>query len=223
MAAGTLVYEAGALVPQADVLVAVVAADDPYLGLDFQDLIDAAHWAFGWSGDAINPSRGFLDLGLPPAPDFEVRAAAQLVRTINVGLYQVTVAGEPVGVTADVALLYKDTNAGVHEFDLDAAGAVVKPVNVPSTVQELRLVSLGGGFQVLDGEVLLGEITAAELAGTEFEWHEMRPYALSATDRVQADGAFNVVDSLSAFWWNGTSGGGPSEFWTDFLLAREEV
>ena len=43
MAAGTLVYEAGALLPQADVLVAVVAADDPYLGLDFQDLIDAAH------------------------------------------------------------------------------------------------------------------------------------------------------------------------------------
>lgn len=223
MAAGTLVYEAGALVPQADVLVAVVAADDPYLGLDFQDLIDAAHWAFGWNGDAINPSRGFLDLGLPPAPDFEVRAPAQLVRTINVGLYQVTVAGEPVSVTADVTLLYKDTNEGVHEFDLDAAGAVVKLVNVPSTVQVLRLVSLGGGFQVLDGEVLLGEITAAELAVTEFEWQEMRPYALSATDRVQADGAFNGVDSLSAFWWNGTSGGGPSEFWTDFLLAREEL
>ena len=38
---------------------------------------------------------------------------------------------------------------------------MVKQVNVPSTVQELRLVSLGGGFQVLDGEVLLGDIVAA--------------------------------------------------------------
>lgn len=223
MAAGTLVYEAGALVPQADVLVAVVAADDPYLGLDFQDLIDAAHWAFGWNGDAINPSRGFLDLGLPPAPDFEVRAPAQLVRTINVGLYQVSAAGQPVSFTLDITLLHKSTGSGVHEFDLDAGGSVVKPVSVPSTVQELRLVCQGGSIQVLNGEVVLGEITAAELAGTEIVLHEMRPYALSATDRVQADGAFNGIDRLAAFWWNGTSGGGPSEFWTDFLLAREEV
>ncbi len=223
MAAGTLVYEAGALVPQADVLVAVVAVAEPYLVLDLQDIIDAGHWAFGWSGDAINPSRGSVGSGLLPAPDFEVRVAAANVCTVAVGLYEPTAEGEPIDVSTYVSLLFTEMEGSNVLFLLDVGGAVTKPVSMPDSLEELRLVCRGGAVQVLGGDLVLAEVTAAELTAADAQLHLLRPYALAATDQIQVDGAYNRIDCLRAFWWNGTSAGGPSEFWADFLLAREEV